>query len=198
LRVPFRPLACALALIALLAGCQPHPAVPFHAMEVGESPIARDFDLIDANGRHVRLADFRGKAVLIFFGYTHCPDACPTALSRAAQVMQLLGEDATRLQVIFVTLDPERDTPDILRDYPRLFHPSFLGLSAPPGQTDLLARSFQVFFRKNPGSSADDYTIDHSVFSYVYDPVGLPRLLIGHEASAHDVADDVRQLLAGR
>jgi protein SCO1 len=179
------------------AGCQRPDEVSFHATEVGDTPIARDFDLVDAAGRHLRLADFRGKVVLIFFGYTHCPDACPTALARAAQVMRLLGKDAGRLQVLFVTLDPERDTPDILRDYPRVFHPSFLGLAPPTGQTDEVARAFQVVFRKHPGSTPDDYTIDHSVFSYAYDPTGKPRLLIGHEASATEVADDLHKLLAG-
>jgi protein SCO1 len=195
-----RIVACLVAITLTLgcgAGCQRPAEVSFHATEVGDAPIAHDFDLVDASGRHLHLPDFRGKVVLIFFGYTHCPDACPTALARAAQVMRLLGKDAERLQVIFVTLDPERDTPDILRDYPRVFHPSFLGLAPPTDQTDEVARAFQVVFRKRPGSTPDDYTIDHSVFSYAYDPAGKPRLLIGHEASAGEVADDLRKLLAG-
>lgn len=187
-----------LLALGLLAGCDrtSAPAAPkFKAQDIHDVQFAQDFRLLDPTGTERTLADWRGKVVLIFFGYTQCPDVCPTALSRAATVMELLGKDAERVQVLFVTVDPERDTPEILAEYAPVFHPSFMGLYTTPAATPQLAKDFRVFYRINPGSTPTTYTIDHSVTTYAYDPEGRLRLAIGHDASAEDVVHDIRLLL---
>lgn len=184
--------------LGLLAGCDrtSAPTVPqFKAQDIHDVQFAQDFRLLDPTGKERTLADWRGKVVLLFFGYTQCPDVCPTALSRAAAVMQLLGKDAERVQVLFITVDPERDTPQILAEYAPAFHPSFMGLYTTAEATPQLAKDFRVFYRINPGSTPNTYTIDHSVTTYAYDPEGRLRLAIGHDASAEDVAHDIRLLL---
>lgn len=182
-----------------LSGCDSGtPAARFNSTVVEDASFAKDFSLQDPDGKTRSLADWRGKVVLIFFGYTQCPDVCPTALSRAAEVMKLLGSDAGKLQVLFVTVDPERDTPPLLKEYPPAFHPSFIGLWTTPEATAALAKDYKVFYRKNPGPTPTSYTIDHSVTSYIYDPKGKLRLIVGHDAPAASVAADVAQLLTGK
>ncbi|MDR1648052.1 MAG: SCO family protein [Zoogloeaceae bacterium] len=169
----------------------------FHAPEIpADARLPKNFRLTDANGKTRVLADWRGKVVALFFGYTQCPDACPTGLARAAQAVRLLGTAGKEVQVIFVTLDPMRDTPAVLREYPIAFHPDFLGLFAPPAQTPAVARAFRVFYRVNPGATPQTYTLDHGVQTYVYDKKGKPRLAISHAASAEEMAEDLRTLLA--
>lgn len=191
-----RPLLAALAsglpVAGLgLVGCAPRPA--FHSVDVTGADWGRDFRLRDPSG-HVRtLADFRGRAVLIFFGFTQCPDVCPTALTRAAEVLRLLGDDGRRVQVLFVTVDPERDTPELLRAYTHAFHPSFLGLWGDLEQTDAAAREFKVVYRKVPTGSS--YTMDHTAISYAFDPGGRLRLAVRHAATAPEVAQDLERLL---
>jgi protein SCO1/2 len=193
-------LALLLACLLFASGCdKPAPAVRFHATPLEAPAFGEDiaaFHLKDPDGREHRLSDWRGKVVLIFFGYTQCPDVCPTALARAAEMQRLLGPDAERVQVLFVTLDPARDTPELLREYPRAFHPSFLGLYTTPAETPALAKAFRVFYRINPGRTPTSYTIDHSVTTYAYDPEGHLRLAIGHAQTAAEMAEDVRALLA--
>lgn len=198
--LPIAPLVLALALVAAsLGGCgSGAPDLPFNATVITNAPFGKDFSLKDPDGKSRSLADWQGKAVMIFFGYTQCPDVCPTALSRAAEVMKLLGPEADKFQVLFVTVDPERDTPALLKEYPPAFHPSFLGLYTTPEATAEIAKEYKVFYRKNPGATPTSYTIDHSVSSYVYDPKGKLRLLVSHDASAANVAADIRQLLAGK
>ena len=189
-------LAALLLLTTVLAACdKPQATLRFHATEVKNPQFARDFHLKDPENRERSLADWRGQVVLIFFGYTQCPDVCPTALSRAARVMELLGPDAARVQVLFVTVDPERDTPELLREYVPAFHPSFLGLRTSPEETPALAKDFRVFYKVNPGSTPSTYTIDHSVTTYAYDPEGLLRLAIGHDAPPESMVEDIRALL---
>jgi protein SCO1/2 len=158
--------------------------------------LPRNFRLTDADGKIRALADWRGKVVALFFGYTHCPDACPTSLARAARAVRLLGAEGKKVQVIFVTLDPARDTPAVLREYPVAFHPDFLGLYVPTAQTPAMARAFRVFYRINPGATPQSYTLDHGVQTYVYDKKGTPRLAIPHAASAEEMAEDLRALVA--
>jgi protein SCO1/2 len=178
----------------LLAGCdRPGHGLASQSLDLTGADWGRDFSLLDADGRTVRLADFKGRCVLLFFGFTQCPDVCPTALARAAEVMQLLGPDAARLQVIFVTVDPERDVPAVLREYPRAFHPSFIGLHADLATTEATAKAFKVFYRKVPTGSS--YTIDHTTTSYVFDPAGRLRLAVRHEQDAASVARDITRLL---
>lgn len=189
-------LSCAAASVALLAlgGCERRGAeAPFQSIDVSGADWGRDFRLQDADGRTVQLADFRGRCVLLFFGFTQCPDVCPTALSRAATAMQRLGTQATKLQVIFVTLDPERDTPAVLREYTRAFHPSFIGLHGDMATTASTAQSFKVFYQKVP--TGGSYTMDHTATSYVFDPTGRLRLAVRHEQDAASLAADIARLL---
>lgn len=176
-----------------LAGCGKTAAPSFHGIDLTGADYARDFRLRDADGRERTLADFRGQAVLVFFGFTQCPDVCPTALSRAAEVRRLLGEDGARLQVLFVTVDPERDTPPVLKEYTAAFDAGFIGLYGDLQQTEATARDFKVYYKKVPTGSS--YTMDHSALSYVYDPQGRLRLALRHDQTAEDYAQDIRQLL---
>jgi protein SCO1/2 len=184
--------AAVLTLAALGSACSPKP---FESIDLTGADYGRDFQLLDADGQLRQLKDFRGRVVLLFFGFTQCPDVCPTALSRAVEAMKLLGADAPRLQVVFVTVDPERDTPALLREYMRAFHPSFVGLHGDAAQIAATAKEFKVFYAKVPTPSG--YTIDHTAITYAFDRTGRLRLAIRHEQSAQSVAGDVRLLLGG-
>jgi len=187
----------ALASSLVLAGCQPQSpsaALRFHGMDItGLMPDAAGFALTDHEGRARTLAAFKGHAVLLFFGFTQCPDVCPTALVRAREIKQLLGEEGQRLQVLFVTLDPERDTPDILKAYATAFDPTFIGLYGDMERTQATARQFKVYFKKVP--TENSYTLDHTALSYAFDPSGVLRLALSHNQSAQECTEDVRQLL---
>ena len=159
---------------------------------------ARDFALNDQDGKPRTLADFTGKAVVVFFGYTHCPDVCPTTLSDMAAAMKALGPDADRVQVIFITLDPERDKPELLKSYVPSFDPRFIGLSGNPEATATVAKEFKVFYQKVPGKSADSYTMDHTAASYVFDPQGRVRLFVRHGQGPEPIVHDLKALLAGK
>ena len=165
----------------------------FNGLDVTGAAWGRDFSLQDPQGRTRTLADFKGQAVVLFFGFTQCPDVCPTALSRAAAVMQQLGPAAERVQVIFVTVDPERDSPAVLAEYTKAFHPRFLGLMADAAATERTAKDFKVFYRKVP--TGGSYTMDHTALSFVFDPAGRLRLAVRHEASADELAQDLKRLL---
>lgn len=187
--------ATAWVLGAALAGCDKPAAKPqsFHGIDITGADYGKDFRLNDPDGKQRTLADFRGKAVMIFFGFTQCPDVCPTALTRAAAVKQLLGPLGERLQVIFVTVDPERDTPQVLKAYTANFDPGFLGLSADMAQTEAIAKDFKVYYKKVPAGAS--YTMDHSAITYVFDPAGRLRLALRHDQSAQDYADDILHIL---
>lgn len=183
-----------LAMIAAFALNACDPASPsFSNTDITGANFGRDFSLLDPDGNTRSLSDFRGRAVMMFFGFTQCPDICPTALSRAAEVARLLGEDAGRLQVIFVSVDPERDVPEVLRAYTAAFDPSFLGLYTTVDETQEMADSFRVFYRKVP--TGGSYTMDHTATSYVYDPEGRLRLAVSYQSSAESIASDLRILL---
>ncbi|HEX9195870.1 MAG TPA: SCO family protein [Azonexus sp.] len=152
----------------------------------------------DHNGQSRSLADFRGKVVVIFFGYTSCPDVCPTALSKLAEVMKALGPEAEKLQVLFVSVDPERDTAARLKDFVPWFHPSFLGLHGDAAQTKAVSEEFRVFSSRRDVGSQLGYVLDHSSGAYVYDPAGRLRLYVRDTASVEDIVGDIRQLLAGQ
>jgi protein SCO1/2 len=184
----------ALAVAALLWGCAPTDKPTPNSLDITGVAYGKDFHLTDAQGRARTLADFRGKAVLLFFGFTQCPDVCPTALASAVEVLQMLGDDASKVQVLFVSLDPERDTPDILQAYVSSFHPSFIGLRTDLAGTTETAAYFKVFFRKVPMGGS--YTLDHSANTYVFDPAGQLRLASRPGQPSLKLAADVRQLLA--
>jgi protein SCO1/2 len=167
----------------------------FNNIDISGADYAHDFALADANGAPRSLADYRGKVVVLFFGYTHCPDVCPTTLARLVQARRLLGPDAGRVQVLFVTLDPERDTPQLLARYVPAFDPTFVGLTGTQQQIDAAAREFKVFFQKVAGPSPDSYTLDHSSGSFVFDPQGHVRLYVPDRAGADQIAADLRRLL---
>lgn len=190
-------LAACVALLAVgLAGCQPaSPPPQFQATDISDAAFARDFRLTDHNGQTRALADFRGKAVAVFFGYTHCPDVCPTTLSDFAAALQQLGPLADRVQVIFVTVDPERDTPNLLRDYVPAFDPRFLGAYTDAESLARMAREFKVVYQKTSVKAEGDYLIDHSAGTYVYDPQGRLRLLMPYGSRPDAIAHDLKVLL---
>ena len=171
--------------------------VPFTGIDITGADYATGFSLTDHNGQPRTLADFKGKAVVIFFGFTQCPDVCPTSMTEMAQAKQLLGADGDRLQGLFISIDPERDTPEIMKAYMAAFDPSFLALYAKPEELPEVAKSFKIYYKKVVGSSPETYTMDHSAGSYVYDPQGRVRLYHRYGTGAQALADDVKRLLAG-
>lgn len=156
---------------------------------------ARDFALTDHTGKPRTLADYKGKAVVVFFGYTQCPDVCPTTMVEMADVMKELGPLASKVQVLFVTVDPERDTQELLSHYVPAFDPSFVGLYGDQAATDKVAKEFRVFYQKVPGKTPGSYTMDHTAGSYVFDPEGHIRLFIRHGQGADPIAHDLKLLL---
>ena len=192
----------ALALLAVaagLAGCQRDAGAPeFTAIDITGADYAGDFDLPDANGRRRSLADFAGKATVVFFGYTQCPDVCPTTLAELAQVKALLGADGDRVQPVFVTVDPERDTPELLRAYVGHFGDDFVALRGTPEETKATAQAFKVFYAQVPGSAPGHYTVDHTAGSYVFDPSGRVRLFTRYGTGPQALARDLKLLLDGQ
>jgi protein SCO1 len=185
------------ALVSLaLAGCdKPAPKASFDNTDVTGLAYARDFALNDFNGKPRTLADYKGKVVVVFFGYTQCPDVCPTTMAEMAAVMKELGAKADQVQVLFITLDPERDTPALLKDYVPQFDKRFVGLVGTPEQTAQVAKEFKVFYTKVPGSAPGQYSIDHTAGSYVFDRDGKLRLFVRHGQGTAPLVHDIRQLL---
>jgi protein SCO1/2 len=182
------------AAAAALTACQPAvPPAPFKGIDITGAPYARDFRLPDAEGAIRSLGEFKGKVVLVFFGFAQCPDVCPTALGRAVEVRKQLGPDGNKVQVVLITVDPERDTPEVLREYMKAYDPSFIALRGNAGQLADTAKEFKVFFQKVPTKSS--YTMDHTAVTYAFDPKGRVRLALRHDQSAADVAADLRMLL---
>ena len=181
----------------LLAGCSDKAAAPsFTSVDVTGADYARDFSMPDQNGRVRTMKDFAGKVVVIFFGFTHCPDVCPTTLAEMAQIKKLLGDDGDKLQGIFVTVDPERDTPEVLKAYVANFDPGFIALRADtPEQLAAMAKDYKVYYKKVEGSTPGAYSMDHSAGSYIYDPQGRLRLFSRYGSGADKLAGDIRQLL---
>jgi protein SCO1 len=188
-------LCLALGAAALLAACNKAPA-SFASIDITGADYGRGFSLEDGDGRTRTPADFRGQVVMLFFGFTQCPDACPTALLRAAEVRRLLGPQGERLQVVFVTIDPERDTAAVMKQYTQAFDPTFLGLRTSLEGTAKVAAEFRAYYAKV--STGSSYTMDHSTITYVLDPQGRLRLAMRHDLSAEDAARDIRTLLDER
>ena len=189
-----------LALSLMLAGCGPSAPSksPFQGTDITGVDWGKDFNLTDHTGRRRTLADFHGKAVALFFGYTHCPDVCPTTLGELAQTLKQLGKDAGKVQVLFVTLDPERDTPAVLAQYVPSFNPAFLGLTGTEDEVAIVAKSFKVFYQKQASASKLGYTLDHSANTFVFDPQGRLRLMYGFGRGVAPMAHDINQLLSGK
>lgn len=185
----------ALFMLAL-AGCGSQRP-EFKGTDITGVDWGKDFRLNDHTGKVRTLADFRGKVVVVFFGYTHCPDVCPTTLAEMASVMKRLGKDAERVQVLFITLDPARDTPELLAQYVPAFHPTFLGMFGDEATTRGTAQDFKVFYQKQDTGSKVGYTLDHAANTFVYDPAGRLRLLFGFASGADNISHDINELLAG-
>lgn len=178
-----------------IAGCT-EKSPSFTSTDITGASFARDFKLTDHHGQPRALADFAGKVVAVFFGFTQCPDVCPTTLIQYKAVMETLGPDKAKdLQVVFITVDPERDTQAVLSQYVPAFDPSFVGLRGSTDEVKKAAREFKVFFAKVPGSTEGNYSIDHTAASYVFDKTGKVRLMVRHNASTEAIAGDIAQLL---
>ena len=180
------------SLALALTACN-KATLKFNSIDITGADYCRDFKLNDSDGKQRQLADFNGRYVLVFFGFTQCPDICPTALARAAAVKQKLGKAGDQLQVIFISIDPERDTADLMRAYTQNFDPSFIGLRGTAEQTKQVADEFKVFYAKVATGSS--YTMDHSTLSYLFDTTGKIRLAMRHEHNADQFASDIRQLM---
>jgi protein SCO1 len=190
----WRAVGLALACAFAVAACG-KPPVQFDSVDITGADYAKDFHLTDAAGQPRSLADYRGKVVLIFFGYTQCPDICPTTMADLKNVMQTLGPDADRVQVLFVTLDPARDTGEMLAQYVPSFDKRFVGLRGDEATTARTAKDFKVFYQKVDGKTSDGYTLDHTAGTYAFDPDGHVRLFIRQSVGAQAIAHDVRLLL---
>jgi protein SCO1/2 len=186
----------ALLLAAGLAGCERSAAPSFKAIDITGAEYAQGFDLPDADGRRRTLADFQGKVTLVFFGYTQCPDVCPTTLLEIAAVRKALGAAGARVQGVFVTVDPERDTPEVLKAYVDNFGAGFVALRGTMEETAAVAKAFKVYYAKVPGQAAGSYTMDHTAGSYVFDASGKVRLFTRYGTGAEALKHDLQLLLA--
>jgi len=185
-----------LAILCLaLSACSPKPE--FKNIDItGGTAFGKDFSLLDPDGKVRTLADFKGKVVVMFFGYTQCPDVCPTTLTEMQQVMALMGPKSDKVQVLFVTVDPQRDTAEILKQYVPAFDPRFLGLRpADEASLDKVTKDFKIYYKKVPGTKPDSYTMDHTAGSYAFDPEGRLRLYIKHAQGPETLAHDLKELL---
>jgi protein SCO1 len=200
-----RRLILAGAAALLLAGCQRSgddaaaaaPKASFKGIDITGAEYARELNLTDADGKPRQLSDFKGKVTVVFFGFTQCPDVCPTTLVELAQVKKALGPDGERVQGIFVTVDPERDTAELLKAYVDGFDAGFVALHGTPDETRVAAKNFKVFYAKVPGKTPTSYTVDHTAGSYIFDPQGRVRLFTRYGTGAEALTHDLKLLLAG-
>ena len=186
--------ALSISAAAILTGCSKDKP-EFRGVDITGADYARDFQLTDHNGQQRSTKDFAGKVVVVFFGFTQCPDVCPTSLQELAEVKQQLGKDGDRLQGIFVTVDPERDQLAMLKSYMQNFDSSFLALRPTPEQLPALAKDYKIYYKKVDGKTPTSYTMDHSAGSYVYDPQGRLRVYHRYGSGTEALAADVRALL---
>lgn len=193
---PLPLLAVGLVATTGLAGCEGKPQ--FQSIDLTDAKYARGFELPDFNGQTRSLQDFRGKLVVVFFGFTQCPDVCPTAMTQLVEVKRQLGDDGDKLQPVFITVDPERDTPEVLKAYMGNFDPSFVGLRGTPEQLANVAQEFKVYYKKVEGKQPGAYTMDHSAASFIYDTQGRLRLYLRPGAGPQVLLDDLRLLLKAR
>ena len=179
---------------AWLTGCTPDKP-QFKSIDLTGADYAQGFSLLDHNGQLRTIKDFAGKVVVVFFGFTQCPDVCPTSMAELAEVKRLLGADGDKLQAIFITVDPDRDTPELLKAYMGNFDPGFLALRPTPEQLPQVAKDFKIYYKKVDGQTKGSYTMDHSAGSYIYDPKGRIRLYNRYGSGAEVLASDIRLLI---
>jgi len=189
----------ALLLAAILGatGCGKQDAAHFQSTDITGADFARSLELTGHDGKPRSLADFNGKVLVVFFGFVHCPDVCPTTLARFASVMKALGPDAQRVQVVLITVDPDRDSAEVLSKYVTAFNPTFLGLTGDAAAIERTAKEFRVIYQKQPGQTPETYTVDHSSGTYVFDPKGRVRLFVSGQQDAATLEHDIRALLSG-
>ncbi|SEK58521.1 protein SCO1/2 [Roseateles sp. YR242] len=193
----------ALGAAVLLTGCDKlgftsAPKASFQGVDLTGANYARTINLPDIDGKPRTLEDFKGKVVVVFFGYTQCPDVCPTTMAELAQVKKALGADGDRVQGVFITVDPERDKPELLKVYLQSFDPSFVALRGSPEQIKETAKEFRVYYGKVPGKTPDSYTVDHIAASFLFDPQGRVRVYARYGAGAQPLMSDIKLLLAGQ
>lgn len=188
---------CAAAALTLLSACdKPGASAPaFKGVDLTGAEYARTLNLPDQAGQARTLGDFKGKVLVVFFGYTQCPDVCPTTMAELAQVKRSLGADGDKVQGIFVTIDPERDTPELLKAYLGGFDPSFVALRGSEEQTKAAAKEFKIYYAKVPGKAEGAYTMDHTAASFIFDTQGRVRVFSRYGAGAQALADDIKVLL---
>jgi protein SCO1 len=182
--------------LLMLSACNPAEApTPFVGTDISGADFAKSLSLTDHNGKLRSMSDFKDKVVVLFFGFTHCPDVCPTTMSDLKQALKLLGDKSNEVQVLFVTVDPERDTQEVLAKFVPSFDARFIGLRGNAQETADTLANFKIFYAKVDGKGANDYTIDHSAGMYVFDKVGKIRLYLGYGQKPAEIASDVKQLL---
>ena len=182
--------------ITLLAACSP-PAPQFKNIDLTGADYAKDFAMPDQNGQIRSVKDFAGKVVVVFFGFTQCPDVCPTSMVELAGIKKALGADGSKLQVVFITVDPERDTPELLKAYMGNFDPTFLALRPTMAQLPSVAKDFKIYYKKVEGRTDSSYSMDHSAGNYIYDPQGRLRLYSRYGSGADGLTQDLKLLLKG-
>jgi protein SCO1/2 len=192
---PKAVLAFVLATVLVSLGACSEPKPAFKGVDITGADYAKELNLKDQNGQTRVLKDFAGKLVVVFFGYTQCPDVCPTTMQELAEVKRLLGSDGDKLQAVFVTVDPERDTTELLKAYVENFDPSFVALRPTPDQLPALAKEFKIYFKRAEGKTPTSYTMDHSAGSYTFDTQGKVRLFNRYGMGAQALADDFKLLL---
>jgi protein SCO1/2 len=186
--------AVSLAFAAALAGCGEKQA-EFLGSDISGTHLGKDMALQDTDGKPHTLSDYKGKVVVVFFGYTQCPDVCPTSMATLGEAMEQLGDDAGKVQVLMISVDPERDTPEILKAYVSAFNPDFVGLRGTPDELSATAKSFKAYYAKVAGTAPGQYAMDHAASFYLFDKDGEVRALINSNAPAADIVHDIRQLL---
>lgn len=191
-----RRLLTAAAFLSLLTACERSPLPSFQGVDLSGASYARDFELQDVDGKTRRLADFRGKVLAVFFGFTHCPDVCPTTMGELKTVKEELGAQGAELVPIFISVDPERDTAELLRQYSAAFGPDFVALRGSLAQTEAVVREFKAYFKKVPNEKGDSYSVDHSAAVYLFDRQGRVRVYVRYGSGAQALLGDVKQLLA--
>jgi protein SCO1/2 len=193
-----RLVAIVATAVLLAAGCAKPNTESFKATDVTGAPFGRALQLTDHTGKPRGLDDFKGKVVVVFFGYVQCPDVCPTTMTMLREVKEKLGADGAKLQVVFVTVDPERDTPEVLSAYVPAFDPTFVGLRGDLEATAQAAKEFKIFYAKSPGTTPTSYTVAHSSGIFVFDPQGRLRLFANPTVKVDDYVHDIRLLLGGK
>jgi protein SCO1 len=184
-----------MSALVFLSSCNSKVGPDFLSTNITNASFGRDFKLSDHNGDIRSLADFKGKVIVLFFGYTNCPDICPGIMGKLAGTIKKLGNDSNHVQVLFISVDPEHDTPELLKQYVSTFNPTFLGLSGDLQTTKKIAKEFKIAFKKQTGTTRDSYIMEHSTGVYIFDPKGKLRLYVNSGTNMDIISHDISELL---